>query len=253
MRVLTCQDRYEDKLTALYECFALATKYGHDELRMEVEPIGQLGMFDTYIHVDADSEKVEKVIRSIIRDISKDAYFTVYYAAHSSEIDALDCIRDFLRVAFKVGPKVSSMLTEESVMRIYEIRRKVSNEAHHFKEFVRFSSMSNKVYVAHIEPRSDVVYLVGNYFCDRMPSEHWMIIDDSRKLAVIHPKDQEMSLRYLTSEEYEILKQTEENEDIYQELWKGFFNAISIKQRESHVRQRTMFPIWMRKHAVELK
>ena len=35
------------------------------------------------------------------------------------------------------------------------------------------------VYVSHLEPKSDVIMLVGRHFADRMPSEHWMIIDDT--------------------------------------------------------------------------
>ena len=70
------------------------------------------------------------------------------------------------------------------VMRMLELRRKVGNESHHFNEFARFQSLDRKVYVSHLEPKSDVIMLVGRHFADRMPSEHWMIIDDNRKTDV---------------------------------------------------------------------
>lgn len=31
------------------------------------------------------------------------------------------------------------------------------------------------------------IYEVPLHFADRMPSENWMIIDDNRKKAVVHP------------------------------------------------------------------
>ena len=105
----------------------------------------------------------------------------------------------------------------------------------------------------HLEPRSDVIMLVGTHFADRMPSEHWMIIDDNRKTACVHPKDGENYLRYLTDEEFQTLRKTEEYEDEFTDMWKTFFHAISIKQRENYVCQRNLFPIWKRKHAVEFK
>ena len=106
--------------------------------------------------------------------------------------------------------------------------------------------------------------LVGRHFADRMPSEHWMIIDDNRKTACVHPKDGENYLRYLTDEEFQTLRKTEEYEDEYEEedseyedeytdLWKTFFHAIAIDERKNYVCQRNLFPLWKRKHAVEFK
>ena len=40
------------------------------------------------------------------------------------------------------------------------------------------SRWTERFYVSHLEPKSDVIMLVGRHFADRMPSEHWMIIDD---------------------------------------------------------------------------
>ena len=134
-----------------------------------------------------------------------------------------------------------------------ELRRQVSNEAHHFREFARFQSLENQVYVSHLEPRNDVIMLVGNHFANRMPSEHWMIIDDNRKTACVHVKDGENYLRYLTDDEFSVLQKTESYEDEYTDMWKTFFHAISIEQRKNYVCQRNLFPIWKRKHAVEFR
>ena len=80
-----------------------------------------------------------------------------------------------------------------------------------------------------------------------------MIIDDNRKTACVHVKDGENYLRYLTDEEFKTLRLTESYEDEYTAMWKTFFHAISIKQRENYICQRNLFPIWKQKHAVEFK
>lgn len=202
-----------------------ALRIGHDQIQVKKEPVFQQTMFDEYIHVDGDAEKAEKVIRSIRRDISDEAYLDVYYATLSAEEDALQAIYNFLRVGFAVGCRVLDYYTNPHVMRILELRRKVGNESHHFREFARFQSLNGKVYVCHLEPKSDVIMLVGRHFADRMPSEHWMIIDDTRKTACVHPKDGTNSLRYLTDAEFETLRKTEEYEDEYTDMWKTFFHA----------------------------
>ena len=139
------------------------------------------------------------------------------------------------------------------VMRIMELYRNVGNESHHFREFARFQSLDGRVYVSHLEPKSDVIMLVGRHFADRMPSEYWMIVDDNRKTVCVHLKDGENYLRYLTDGEFEALRKTEEYEDEYTGMWKTFFHTIRIKERENYVCQRNLFPIWKRKHAVEFK
>lgn len=238
-------------MTCIYDAWEFALSAGHDNVTLRKEPIFQQSLFDEYVHVEADDDKVTKVVRSIKGSISYEAYVLVYFATLSEDEDCLQAIYDFLRVGFKAGASVCSMYANPKVMRMIEIRRRVGNEAHFFKEFARFTSLNNKVYVCHLEPKSNVIAIVANHFEDRMPSEHWIIIDDTRKYAIVHPKDEESYIKYLTEDEFDRLKQSEDFEDEYTDMWRGFFKAISIKQRQSHERQRNLMPIWMRKHAVE--
>lgn len=253
MRVFTCVNRFEDMMTCIYNAWCWALKHGHENLRLEREPVYQGTLLDEYVHVDADAGKVEKVVRSIKNKISDQAYLYVFYAALSEEEAALDAIYRFLRIGFANGAKVCSMYTNEQVMRLLELKRRVGKEAHYFREFARFNLIGEDVYVCHLEPKNNVVLLVGEHFADRMPSEHWMIIDDNRRLAVVHPKDEENYMRYLTEEEFLKLCHSEDCEDEYTELWRTFFHAISIRERENKACQRNLFPVWMRKHAVEFQ
>ena len=192
MKIFTCKDRLEDIMTCIYDAWSEALLIGHDQIQLKKEPVFQQTIFDEYIHVDQDLSKAEKVIRSIRRDISDEAYLNIYLVTLSVEENALQAIYNFLRVGFKIGESVLQQYANPRVMRILELRRKVSNESHHFREFARFERLnSSNVYVSHLEPKSDVIMLVGRHFADRMPSEQWMIIDDNRKTACVHPKDGE--------------------------------------------------------------
>ena len=84
-----------------------------------------------------------------------------------------------------------------------------------------------------------------------MPSEHWMIIDDVHREAVIHPKDEAFYMKKLNDFEFNRLLETEQENDGYTDLWKVFFETIAIKERENARCQRNLFPFWTRKHAVE--
>lgn len=97
MKIYTCKDRLEDILTCIYDAWSAALQVGHDQIKLRKEPVFQQTIFEEYIHVDGDTSKAEKVIRSIRRDISDEAYLYVYYASLSDEEDALQAIYQFLQ------------------------------------------------------------------------------------------------------------------------------------------------------------
>ena len=253
MYIFTCEDRFEDMMCCVFEAWEKALKVGHDNVRLLREPISQSTLFDEYIHVDYDEKKYQRITSGIASKISSNALFQVHYASLSHEENALDIIYRFLLKGFQVGREILQQFTDPDVMRLFEVRRNVGNEAHYFREFARFTSIDNQVYVCHLEPKSNVIEIVGRHFADRMPSEHFVIIDDRRKLAVVHPKNEENYLRELSDEEMKILGQSESYEDQFVELWKAFFDAIAIKQRENYKCQRNLMPLWMRKHVTEFQ
>ncbi len=251
MHYFTCKERFEDKMSCIYTAWEAALKYGHKEIRLLTEPVLQETLFDEYTHVDYNEEKTDKVIRTIKNKLGNKGMLYIYRVALSTEEDALDAIYRLLIKGFKVGPGIFDAYADPDVMRIFEISRRVGNEAHFFKEFARFNSVDNQVYICHIEPKDDVISIVAEHFADRMPSEHFMIIDDNREYAVVHPKDGENYIRYFSDDEMEKLSLSEAYEDEYTDMWRTFFKTIAIKERENPKCQRNMMPMWYRKHAVE--
>lgn len=252
MTVFTCEKQIESMFTCIYVAWEWALVHGHDQIRLETEPIAQYTLFDQYHHVERDVEKAEKVSRSIRQKISGEAYVNIHYACFARE-DMLHVMYQYLRIGFRVGKQVNQMLTEPTVMQMMEIRRKMGNEIHYWEEFLRFSSVDGKVYVSHFEPKNNVITYVATHFADRMPSEYWMIIDDTRGIAAVHPVEGEWYMVTLTEEEQERLKETESYQDEFSHMWKTFFDTIGIKQRKNEKCQTNMFPIWMRKHATEFQ
>lgn len=238
-------------MCCIYQAWEKALLVGHENVRLTRKADYELQLFDEPQYVDFDEEQFVKVERSVITKISKAAYLTMYYAALSYEKDALDTMYRFLILGFRYGASVINRYDEPVVSRMLKLRKSVGNEVCHFKEFARFSSIDNRVYVCHLEPKSNVIHLVGEHFADRMPSEHWMIIDDNRRMAVIHPKDEENYIRILDDYELEALRKTDIISDEYTDMWKAFFDAIAIRQRENYICQRNHIPIWKRKHVTE--
>lgn len=248
MTIFTCNDDFGSMMTCIYEAYA--SRLGHKNIRLQLEPVYEPELFCDYRHIDYNKEKADSVVRSIQKKISWEAWTTVYRAAMSFREDRLDCIYRFLLLGFHYGSSITKQLTHPAVSELFTICRKVMNEAHLFREFTRFSSIGNQILVSHIEPKCNVLSLIAPAFADRMPSEHWMIIDDTRKTAVVHPADQSYYLTELSEHELEQLRHTEQN-DQFTDLWKEFFDAITIQPRSNKKCQRTMMPLWYRKHMTE--
>lgn len=248
MRVYTCAPDWESMLTTIYEAFG--SRLGHNNIRLMLEPVEQMTLFDEYIHVEPDYEKAEKVTDSINMKISPLFYREMAITSMAYENDVLDNIYHMLILGFEFGPKVLDMLQYRDVVRNCEIRKRVEREANRFQEFIRFHQIGN-VYIAHFEPKSRVAQYLGPVFQDRMPSENFIIVDDIHLDAVIHPADCNYYMQKLSSEELERMLDTESVNDSFTDLWKVFFDSIAIKERSNAKCQLNHSPLWARKHMIE--
>ena len=248
MKVFTCAPEWEAMLTCIFEAFSCGL--GHKNIRLLLEPVGQISLFDEYVHVEADSAKADKLSETIVHRISYEIYTEMAYTAMSCEEDVLDNIYHVLILGFHYGPEVLHMVQFADIMRNREIRARVVREAERFREILRFHQLGN-VYVAHFEPKSRVIGYLGPIFSDRMPSEYFVIVDDVHREALIHGKNEHFYLQKLTDSDFDNLLRTEEENDEYTDLWKAFFDSVAIKERANEKCQKTHFPLWARKHAVE--
>ncbi|MCR4728422.1 MAG: TIGR03915 family putative DNA repair protein [Lachnospiraceae bacterium] len=248
MRIFTCEPEWEAMLTCIFEAFE--SGLGHKNIKLLLEPVGQVSFLDEYVHVDADPSKADRLSEAIVRRISYEVYTEMAYTAMAFEEDVLDNIYHVLILGFHYGPEVLRMVKFADIMRNREIRARVVREAERFREILRFHRVGN-VYIAHFEPKSRVVGYLGPIFSDRMPSEFFVIVDDIHREAVIHGKNEHFYIQKLTDVEFENLLHTEEENDKYTDLWKVFFDSVAIKERANEKCQRNHFPLWARKHAVE--
>lgn len=251
MTVFYCEDTLEAMMTCIY--YAWASKLGYKNIRLVVGTSLQRELFCDYVLISPEQDKAESVIRSIQKKISYQAYYQIYKAAMSADPEKLNWIYRFLLLGFAYGRDTLKMLKEPAVDKIMKLGQRVGNEAHLYREFTRFHVIPPRIYVSHFEPDNNVITFLAEYFQDRMPSEHFIIIDDKRSLAAVHPKEEEYYLTTLTEREWNILSQSEKVQDKYTDLWKNFFQAIGIKERKNAACQRNMMPLKYRKHVTEFR
>lgn len=248
--VYVCEDSFEGILCGVYDAFM--GKKGHSNVKLAIAGQGDtMELFCEYQDVPLVMEKAEKVIHSVRTRISEDAYEVVYKASLSREGGRADCIYRFLIYGFHIGRGVTDMLQIPEVFRVFEMCRYLDNEAHLFKEFLRFVEMDGGFLVSKIGPKNDVLVLMVPHFADRLPEENFIIYDEIRKKAAIHPAGRPWFLMNLASSEWEDRLQKAIDEDCYETLWKVFRKSIAIQERRNYVCQRNHMPLRYRVYMPE--
>ena len=173
----------------------------------------------------------------------------VYRACMHYDQERGDVVFDFLKVAYPTGGRVLKMLGNPAVMRIMELNRKVTNEVHLFKGFVRFTELQGDILYSKIEPKCDVLTLLSPHFEQRFPEENWMIYDAKRMKTIVHPSRRQTV--FVQGEDMEKLTKDMQYSDAYEDLWKVFFDTIGIDARYNPKCQQTLLPLWYRKNMKE--
>lgn len=165
--------------------------------------------------------------------------------------DRADAVFNFLKLAYPAGARVTKMLGNPAVMRLMELSRKVSNEAHLFKEFLRFDELKGNVLYGKIEPKCDVLPFVAQHFDERFPEEDWIIYDAKRKKSAVHKHN--MDTIFVEGRDMDHLTKDLQTNDEYRDLWQVFFKTIGIEARYNSKCQQNHMPQWYRKNVTEFQ
>lgn len=235
-----CENSTTGIFTGIYD--AWAARYGHDNNRILVEEPLNYEFFTQIIKVEPDLEKAEKVKRSIIQKISKDAYILVYNASISKDKAKADVIYRFLILGFAMGKEIMGHLSNPYVNHMFKMDLNVKNELFHFEGFLRFMKLGNDILLARFRPENDILLSIAEHFADRLPGENFIIYDERRTKAAVHQKGKE----WMVMENYPLALHADwdqlEEQDEFLNMWKCFVDSIAIKERKNEALQSNMMP-----------
>lgn len=253
-RYYLCSDTDTGILSAIYD--AGLSCYGHRFIRiLPLAPHAcyEQTLFSEYVTVKETPDKVRSVLRSIQERLSSQIYQYVMYTLASTFPDRGDVLYQFITYAFHMGDRICHALQVPFVKRIFEIQRKVQNEAHYLREFIRFRQIQQDppVLAANIEPDHHILPMIMDHFADRYHMEWFVILDIPHQEAALHAPDKDWYLQQLSMDETNMLAHMEESQSDYADLWKIFFDHIAIKERKNPALQRSLLPLHYRKHLTE--
>ena len=251
--VLQCEDSIEGIFSAVYAAWEL--KYGHENTEIQVLGFAtdNIELFTTYVPLEPDAEKAEKVINTIRRICSDAVYERLFRAACADAPDKGNAIYRYIQTALRMGTKVINHLTDPAVARIMELARAVGNAEHHYLGFLRFIEIPGKILLARYAPKPRLTELIMPHFADRFPEERFVIWDTVRNTAGVHVPGQSFIMLKLSNAQVAVLENYTEDNIKAEQMWKSFVASISIKERENLKLQRNNIPLHFRTYMPEFQ
>ncbi len=249
MYMFLCEDSIDGIFTGVYD--AWASRYGHANISLTTLAPENYSLFHEYINVPTDFDKSSKVARTLLKRMGEETYTEICQAASALEtfsarknvMNKADAIYKTIVLALSLtdSGKVLNYLGEPYVNRVFQLSRCTGNEAHHLLGFLRF------------HPKNDVLPFLGEHFADRLPHENFMIYDENRHLAVLHPKEKGFFITDTKELHIEMLNRFSLEEREYQKLWCSFFDSIAIEARVNLKLQNQNLPKRFQQDIVEFQ
>lgn len=215
---------YQGFLCCVFACFQ------HRELPLSIRPWeeAQQSLFGSR-EIPTQPELAQRVERSIPKKISPLALEWVRKGFLACLPQREMALLRFLLLGYKRGAAVTKLTTHPVVHPVGQAVLAVENEAHHVLEFLRFAQCGEFL-AARIAPRHRVLPLLAPSFCDRLPSENFLLFDGEHGMGFFHPKN--TVGEFFQADQVELPPPSEE-ELQWQRLWKAFYRTVAVEGREN--------------------
>ena len=227
--ILIYDGSFNGFLTAIYVAFE--EKLNLADIQKNSQ--GQNGLFSETETIFTHVEKAKRVWNGI-RNKSYHAISNVYFA-FLSETDGIEYMLYTYIKKLMTQKEKQVDFSDDTVLYIAQLARKVGREKHRMEAFVRFQLTKDNIYFANIEPDFDVLPLISKHFRNRYADQQWLIYDVKRRYGIYY-NGEGVEIVSLNLEEihYNRIRKSKtftEGEYDYQGLWNNYFKSTHIKSR----------------------
>lgn len=233
MHTVVYDGTFEGWLTAVFHIY----DHKYEEVDITTNNRLQNNIFGKFHLVESQKEKSERVLSGLKTKLSSGAIKQLYSAFLSEEVCMENNLLKYVQYAFLSKQNIEKDFSNQFVLYVAETAKKVHREKHRMEAFIRFQLTKDQIYYAICEPDFNVLPLIENHFLKRYADQKWLIYDATRKYGLFYDlqKVEEIQLVFSESNNYgkNITSIFDENEILYQDLWKNYFKSINIVARKN--------------------
>ncbi len=231
--IFTYDKTFEGFLSCVF--FAYEQKITPDTIQGEDEP--KPLFFDYSYHIITEEEKSKRVWKSLESKLSPFARKMVFNV-WLSEVDEVETLL-FRYVTKIIDSSISIEMNfgDDDILTVSKIAKKVGSEARKVIQFVRFQQTKDGIYFAPVAPRYNIISMTVNHFKKRYADQEWIIYDTNRRFGLYYDLSEVNEVTFdrkiLDAFTEGALKsdKASESEIFFKELWKTYFQHLTIKER----------------------
>jgi probable DNA metabolism protein len=206
--------------------------------------------------VETDEDRAARVYAAIENKISAHDLKRIYMAFCSNVPDKEAALLRYICLGFKEGPKIRLLFGHPVVFAVQQAEQKVVKEVHRMCGLIRFSEVKSGaetagrgILYAPMSPDHDIAEFLAPHFCDRFKQEAFIIHDKSRGKALVSAPGE----WYITEfHDVGALAETRSERE-YRRLWRAYFDAIAIRERNNPACQRRFMPVRYWRYVTEMR
>jgi probable DNA metabolism protein len=233
MTVMLYDAGFAGFLTAVFEVF----EYKFTEPLITRDDAHSGSLFGSLHKVITNKEKAGRVQARLKEKLSPNACKQLYDAWLSELKGMENVLLRYIQYALHSKLSVENDFSHPDVLFVQQTSRKVHREKHRMEAFVRFQLTKDELYYAIIQPDYNVLPLISRHFKDRYADQHWLIYDGLRRYGLHYDGDKVEEVQMEFSADLNNREQLglvyDENEILFQELWKQYFTSVNIKARKN--------------------
>jgi probable DNA metabolism protein len=239
MTILLYPSTWEGFLTAVFE--------GYNR-PVSIRRAADAASFFPEEKITPDPRKAGRVERGMAR-LAPDFAETAYMAWLSEREGVEDDLLALMKQCFKEGRDLRGDRRNPVVTAVLKASKQTGWERQRMLQFVRFVQTPDKIYIADIEPNSNVLALTGNHFHARFNDQRLLIRDLKRRLILVSQKGGWFIREPGPDEEIPPLPE----DGLFEDLWRGYFKAVSNPARINLKLQQKFVPLRYREHLTEFQ
>jgi probable DNA metabolism protein len=227
---------------------SLVYKVYYDKLQPTsiMKEMPQTLFLDEVIEIETQLDHSHKVLDALKEKFTSENFNRVLhiFMCDSREFE-LDLLH-YIIVGFK-NQKELSNINNQNVFKILELEKELFRTVHLMYGFVRFEELDDGTLYVKVENKFNIVYFLAKHFLKRFNNQKFIIHDINRKIAYIK-NTQMQGIQEVA--EFDIPEYSQ-NEEKFQNLWKKFFNTVTIESRENKKAQQNFVPLLYRTYMTE--
>jgi len=207
----------------------------------------QLPLFTESFRVITDEAKADRVLKSLRKKISKQA-LDMLFISYLSELKGIEIlIFHYIQKTLRAEKSIETNFADPDVLELSKIYKKVGREEEKIRQFVRFQKTADGLFFAVMDPAYNVLPLTARFFKTRYADQQWIIYDVRREYGLYYDLKTVETVHF---EQLPVAPETgqlstdklDEYEMAFQNLWRDYLKAITIRERRNLKLQRQHLP-----------